>query len=91
MYTIFVFSQCIEKYKEAVLVVGTIEMWNKYIEFVFKQSLNFNLEPDHIESDKFLVLKRVLLRYCILYIHDKKKYEPQHYIRWVINIKFILK
>lgn len=68
----------------------TKEMWNKFIEFVFEQSLRLNMEPENLESDGFLIAKRILLKHCIWSIHKKKKYEPSHYIRWVKCITFLI-
>lgn len=71
---------CLDKYTEALTIVDTEEMWDKYLATILQ------LTSDDEKAEAY---KRNLLRQSMHYAHKQNKLKPTHYVQWVRNIDFI--
>lgn len=77
----FFSSKCLVRYDEALSILDTDEMWDKYLTTILKLTS---------DDEKTEVYKRNLLRQSMFNAHKKNKLKPIHYIQWVMDIASIL-
>lgn len=76
-YFFFFFRNCLDRYDEALTLIDTDQMWDRYLTTIL------NLTSD---TEKTEVFKRNLLRQSMFNAHKKNKMKPHHYIQWVRSV-----
>ncbi|VVC27875.1 Hypothetical protein CINCED_3A004199 [Cinara cedri] len=69
----FKIRNCLSKYDEALTILDTEEMWDKYLSIILQIS---------DDTPKTEMYKRNLLRDSMINAHKKKKMKPIHYVKW---------
>lgn len=73
-FVFIIFRACLDKYDEALSIIDTEEMWDKYLATILSLTA---------DTEKTEVYKRNLLRQSMYNAHQKRKLKPTHYIQWV--------
>jgi len=81
MCTVYVyFRKCLQRYKFALLIIDTDEMWDKYLTAMIKM----------ISDDGILEFyKTILFKESIHGAHKKNKLKLNHYIELVRDLNFV--